>query len=76
MLVIGAGIVGLGAARQLLAAGHEVIVLEGRALPPEKMAAIASLGMGVLNKCFLTFPTAFWPTEYDWLEYLSARQAE
>ena len=31
------------------------------ALPPEKVAAIASLGMGVFNKCFLTFPTAFWP---------------
>ena len=44
------------------------------ALPPEKVAAIASLGMGVLNKCFLTFPTAFWPAEYDWLEYLSARK--
>ena len=30
VLVIGAGIAGLGAARQLLAAGHEVVVLEGR----------------------------------------------
>lgn len=42
------------------------------ALPRSHQAAIAALGMGLLNKCFLRFPRAFWPTEYDWLEYLPA----
>lgn len=40
------------------------------ALPVAKRAAIAQLGMGVLNKCCLRFPTAFWDTETDWLNYV------
>lgn len=40
-------------------------------LPPEKIQAIQALGMGVLNKCFLRFDKAFWPTDVDWLEYIT-----
>lgn len=32
-------------------------------LPSNKQNAIAKLGMGVLNKCYLRFPRAFWPTD-------------
>ena len=39
-------------------------------LPFAKRRAIAALGMGVLNKCYLRFPRVFWPTEADWLEYI------
>lgn len=42
------------------------------ALPSEKRAAIAQLGMGVLNKCYLRFASAFWPDDVDWLEYIPA----
>ncbi|MGI9214043.1 MAG: flavin monoamine oxidase family protein [Methylococcaceae bacterium] len=41
-------------------------------LPTAKQEAIQLLGMGVLNKTYLRFPTAFWPSRYDWLEYVSA----
>jgi monoamine oxidase len=43
------------------------------ALPDAKRAAIAGLGMGVLNKCYLRFPRAFWPDDVDWLEYVPER---
>lgn len=43
------------------------------ALPPAKQAAIAKLGMGVLNKCYLRFAEPFWPTDVDWIEYIPAR---
>jgi monoamine oxidase len=39
-------------------------------LPAAKEQAIDKLGMGVLNKCYLRFPEAFWPTDVDWLEYI------
>lgn len=39
-------------------------------LPLDKQNAIAKLGMGVLNKCYLRFPNAFWPKDVDWLEYI------
>ncbi|MEB3308972.1 MAG: NAD(P)/FAD-dependent oxidoreductase [Snowella sp.] len=45
-------------------------------LPPSKQTAIAKLGMGVLNKCYLRFPKVFWSVEADWLEYVSAKQGE
>jgi monoamine oxidase len=41
------------------------------ALPAAKQRAIAALGMGVLNKCYLRFPRVFWPRSVDWLEYLA-----
>lgn len=39
-------------------------------LPARKTQAIDKLGMGVLNKCFLRFPSAFWDTKTDWLNYI------
>ena len=46
------------------------------ALPSAKRTAIAKLGMGVLNKCYLRFARAFWPPDVDWLEYIAARHGE
>lgn len=40
------------------------------ALPSDKQTAIAKLGMGVLNKCYLRFPQAFWDTSVDWINYI------
>lgn len=40
------------------------------ALPDSRKQAIDRLGMGVLNKCYLRFPKAFWPEDVDWIEYL------
>lgn len=45
-------------------------------LPLEKQQAMAQLGMGVLNKCYLRFPDAFWPTDVDWLEHVSTEPGE
>lgn len=45
-------------------------------LPATKRAAIAALGMGVLNKCYLRFPRVFWPDDVDWLEYVSEKHGE
>ena len=39
-------------------------------LPEGKCRAISALGMGTLNKCFLRFPSVFWPATVDWLEYI------
>ena len=39
------------------------------ALPSKKTTAIAKLGMGNFNKCYLRFPSQFWPQQ-DWLEYI------
>ena len=45
-------------------------------LPNQKINAITKLGMGVLNKCYLRFPRAFWPHDVDWLEYVSPQHGE
>lgn len=45
-------------------------------LPTAKRQAITGLGMGVLNKCYLHFAKAFWPTNVDWLEYIPDRHGE
>lgn len=39
------------------------------ALSAAKTTAIAKLGMGNFNKCYLRFSSQFWPQE-DWLEYI------
>jgi monoamine oxidase len=39
-------------------------------LPRKKAEAIAELGMGLLNKCYLRFEEPFWPVDVDWLEYI------
>jgi monoamine oxidase len=41
------------------------------ALPASHQAAIAALEMGTLNKCYLRFAEAFWPTDTDWLGYIA-----
>jgi monoamine oxidase len=45
-------------------------------LPEAKLLAISKLGMGVLNKCYLRFETAFWPKDVDWIEYISEKPGE
>jgi len=40
-------------------------------LPTLKQQAINRLGMGLLNKAYLKFPSAFWGTESDFLGYVS-----
>ncbi len=45
-------------------------------LPSEKRHAIAKLGMGVLNKCYLRFDQAFWPDDVDWLGHVAAQPGE
>ncbi|RRR69548.1 MAG: FAD-dependent oxidoreductase [Candidatus Viridilinea halotolerans] len=42
-------------------------------LPSAKRHALAALGMGVLNKCYLRFSRAFWPHDIDWLGHVSAQ---
>jgi monoamine oxidase len=41
------------------------------ALPEAKQAAMAELGMGVLNKAYLRFPKAFWPKTPELFHYIS-----
>jgi monoamine oxidase len=45
-------------------------------LPTEKIEAIRGLGMGVLNKLVLRFPTCFWPRASEWLEYVGERTGQ
>lgn len=43
------------------------------ALPAEKTAAIARMGMSCLGKVFLEFPKRFWPEDVNW--FLSLKKA-
>lgn len=45
-------------------------------LPRLLTTAISKLGMGILNKCYLRFPTVFWPEDVDWLEYIPKKHGE
>lgn len=45
-------------------------------LPRLTAEAIRSLGMGTLNKAYLRFPRAFWPQQYDWMEYIAADKGQ
>jgi len=45
-------------------------------LPSPKQQALQSLGMGVLNKCYLRFDQPFWPPEPDWIEYLAPTKGQ
>lgn len=40
-------------------------------LAPSRQQAIDSLGMGLLNKCWLRFDRIAWDAEVDWIEWLS-----
>ncbi len=39
-------------------------------------SAIDGLGMGTLNKLWLRFPKAFWPTNVDWIERIGGPRGE
>lgn len=45
----------------------------GAGLAPEREAAIATLGMGLLNKCWLRFDQVAWPAVVDWIEWLGPK---
>jgi monoamine oxidase len=42
----------------------------GKALAAARQHSLGLLKMGLLNKCWLQFDTAFWPTDIDWLEWV------
>ncbi len=39
-------------------------------------SAINGLGMGTLNKLWMRFPNAFWPTDVDWIERIGPPRGE
>ena len=45
-------------------------------LPSAMQSAVETLQMGTLNKVYLRFPSAFWPTQLDWLQHLPANDGE
>ncbi len=45
-------------------------------LPREKQDVIRRLGMGLLDKLYLRFPSIFWPKEAELLGYLGANKGE
>ena len=45
-------------------------------LPVSKQEAIAKLGMGLLNKCYLRFDSVFWDEDVDWIEYIPDTHGE
>jgi monoamine oxidase len=45
-------------------------------LPEWKNQAIQRLNMGVLNKCYLRFPSVFWDADATWIGYISANKGE
>lgn len=42
-------------------------------LAPDRQTAIDSLGMGLLNKCWLRFDRIAWPDDVDWIGWLGPR---
>ena len=48
----------------------------GAPLAASRTAAIAALGMGLLNKCWLRFDRMAWPDDVDWIEWLGPRDGE
>ncbi len=42
------------------------------ALPARKQQAISQLGMGVLDKVYMQFPSVFWDKNADWMHYMAA----
>lgn len=45
-------------------------------LPGWKRRAMQGLAMGVLNKCYLRFPHAFWPTQPNIIGYMAKAQGQ
>jgi monoamine oxidase len=52
------------------------IVKFSPSLPTNKIKAINSLGMGVLNKLYLRFPSRFWTKNYAWIERISPKKGQ
>lgn len=48
----------------------------GAPLDEARQAAIATLGMGVLNKCWLRFDRIAWPDDVDWIEWTGPKVGE
>jgi monoamine oxidase len=42
-------------------------------LAPARRAAVQTLGMGLLNKCWLRFDRIAWPNDVDWIEWLGPK---
>ncbi|CAM8645165.1 COG1231 Monoamine oxidase [Paracoccaceae bacterium] len=42
-------------------------------LAPARRAAIETLGMGLLNKCWLRFDRIAWPADVDWIEWVGPK---
>lgn len=40
-------------------------------LPTAWTRALGRFGMGLLDKCYLRFPRAFWPDTTEWIDYVS-----
>lgn len=77
----GAGVVVTMANGARMSADHAIVTVPlgvlkagsiafGAALAPERAAAIATLGMGLLNKCWLRFDHVAWPQDVDWIEWV------
>lgn len=45
-------------------------------LAPARQEAIASLGMGLLNKCWLRFDRIAWDADIDWIEWLGPKDGQ
>lgn len=77
----GAGVAVTLADGSVLTADHVVVTVPlgvlkardiafGEALAAERVAAIATLGMGLYNKCWLRFDRVAWPDDVDWIEWI------
>ena len=42
-------------------------------LDKKRQKAIATLGMGLLNKCWLRFDEVAWPNDVDWIEWMGPK---
>ncbi len=45
----------------------------GQPLSPKRLAAIDTIGMGLLNKCWLRFEHVNWPDDVDWIEWVGPK---
>ena len=48
----------------------------GEDLARPRQRALARLGMGTLNKCWLRFDRTHWPEDVDWIEWLGPKDGE
>ncbi len=45
----------------------------GRPLATSRQRAIETIGMGLLNKCWLRFDRVSWPADVDWIEWVGPK---